>query len=168
MDSEGMPGDEVSGGEGALPGAEVVGLRAELDEVRRSLAVAHDERDAALGAAESRGAEAQAAVLAAEEARADAETRASSAYRRAVLAELQGEVIPELIAGNTVEEIDASVAGARAAFARAVDVARQQIRAEQDQALALVPPGVSTRDRVIDEGLSPLDRISRALLNSKA
>lgn len=105
--------------------------------------------------AELAGARAEAAARA--EALAAAQRAGLDYLRRALLAEHAGQVVPELVAGNTAEELEASVERARAAFQAAVAAARAQLQQQR------VPPGNAPRTRVDVERLSPLEKIAQGL-----
>ena len=79
-----------------------------------------------------------------------------TAHRRALLAEHRGAVVEALVQGDSVEELDASVALAREAHARIAE----QLRAE---AAAAVPVGNPPRAQPSFEGLSPQAKIAEAL-----
>ena len=87
------------------------------------------------------------------------ETRAQSlaAHQRALLAEHAGQIVPELVVGTTVDELDASVEAAQEAYARAVEAARHQLMS------VAVPVGAAPRTEPPVEQMSPLEKISRAL-----
>ncbi len=65
---------------------------------------------------------------------AQLQQQALAAHRRALLAEHRGRVIEELVQGATLEELEASVARAQAAWEAVAQAVRQE-------ALARVPPG---------------------------
>jgi hypothetical protein len=77
--------------------------------------------------------------------------------RRALLAENHGQVVPELIAGATAEELLASVETARSAHTRAVEAARSALQAQQ------VPVGNAPRGVEDLSGLTPLAKIAHGL-----
>lgn len=117
----------------------------EWAEQEAALAQALEERDAAMATQqelETRHRELQDTALA--------------AHRRALLAEHAGQVVPELIQGGTIEEIEASLTTAREAHGRIAD----QLRA---QAAASVPTGASPRSGPVADELSPLEKISTVL-----
>jgi len=90
--------------------------------------------------------------------RADqAEAQALAAYRRALVAEHKGQIIEELIQGDSVEALEASLETARAAYQRVADQTAQTIAATQ------VPVGAPARLEEPPESLSPLDKIMRGL-----
>ena len=95
------------------------------------------------------------------ESAALAEARAAGIgyLRRAILAENAGALVPELVTGDTPEQLEASVAHARAAWDRATEAAKQALRADR------VPAGAPARNGADPsaEGLSPLGKIARGL-----
>lgn len=99
----------------------------------------------------------QAAVAALQEEVAALRERLVAAHRRALLAEHRGEVIEELVQGDSVEALDASVARAREAYARVA----ARLRAER--ARAPVPASNTARTGPRLEGLSPQAKIAAAL-----
>jgi hypothetical protein len=90
----------------------------------------------------------------------EARAQGLRAYRRALLAENAGGVVPELVTGSTVEEIDESLEVARRAF----EAARAAALAEM--ASAPVPAGNPVRQGPSIEGLSPLEKIAYGLKTS--
>ena len=140
--------DEVSPEEAPSEDGELVALRAQL-------AVLQEEREAV----EAIAAELQAADTRVEQLRAElAGVRSAqlAAHRRAVLAEQRGQLVEELVMGDSPEAIDASVATARAAYDRVAGQLRQQ-------AAAVVPAGASPRAEPSPEQLSPFEKIAGAL-----
>lgn len=87
----------------------------------------------------------------------DAQRQGLEHLRRALLAEHQGQVIPELLVGATPAELEASVQTARAAFQRAADAARAQLLAQQ---LPASNPPRSDGDLA---SLPPTEKIARGL-----
>ena len=79
-----------------------------------------------------------------------------AAHRRALLAEHRGGLVEALVAGDTVEALDASVARARAAYA---EVAAQL----QAETAGAVPAGNPARAQPSYEALSPQAKIAAAL-----
>ena len=79
-----------------------------------------------------------------------------AAHRRALLAEHRGTVVEALVQGDSVAELDASVARAQEAHARIAD----QLRAE---AAVAMPVGNPPRAQLSLEGLSPQAKIAAAL-----
>ncbi|MBX5490803.1 MAG: hypothetical protein IRZ14_06570 [Chloroflexi bacterium] len=80
-----------------------------------------------------------------------------AAHRRALLAEHRGEVIEELVQGDSVEALDAAVTRAREAYTRVA------ARLRTEQARAAVPVGNTARTGLRLEGLSPQAKIAAAL-----
>lgn len=87
----------------------------------------------------------------------EARSRGLEAHRRALLADNAGGIVPELVAGTTVEELDRSVEVARAAFETAKQAAIREFSANQ------VPAGNPTRQSPGIEGMSPLEKIAYGL-----
>ena len=92
------------------------------------------------------------------------EGRALGYLRRALLAEHAGAIVPELVAGDTAEALEASVAVARSAF----EAARQAALAELTTATTPIPVPVTTPPRD-DAGpalarLSPFQKIAHGLV----
>ena len=87
----------------------------------------------------------------------EARTRMLASHRRALLAENSGRIVPELVMGSTVEEMDGSVEVARRAF----DAARAATLAEV--ASAPVPAGNPVRQGAVVEGMSPIEKIAYGL-----
>jgi hypothetical protein len=136
---------------------EVTGLREELTAVREALQVMEREREAGREAAAAQVAELTAEVETLRGQVGVANDRVLEAHRRTILAEHAGRVVPELITGNTVEELDASAERALAAYARVVEAARSQLVRQQ------VPMGASPRFEPEVDSLSPLQKITSAL-----
>ncbi len=84
-------------------------------------------------------------------------TRGLEAHRRALLAENAGKVVPELVAGTTFEEMDASVEVARGAFEAA------RAAALSEMASTPVPAGNPVRQGPNVEGMSPIEKIAHGL-----
>ncbi|HLI29349.1 MAG TPA: hypothetical protein VKZ60_19970 [Chloroflexota bacterium] len=99
----------------------------------------------------------QAVLAALQEEVAALRERLVAAHRRALLAEHRGEVIEELVQGDSVEALDASVARAREAYARVA------ARLRAGRALAPVPASNGARTGPRVEGLSPQAKIAAAL-----
>ncbi len=78
-------------------------------------------------------------------------------HRRALLAENTGRIVPELVAGSTVEELEGSVELARRAF----ETARAAALAEVVS--APIPAGNPIRQGPSVEGMSPLQKIAHGL-----
>jgi hypothetical protein len=79
-----------------------------------------------------------------------------AAHRRALLAEHRGTVVEPLVHGDTIEELDASVARAREAYAQVADQLRTQVAGD-------VPAGNPARAQPSYEALSPQAKIAEAL-----
>src|SRR5579884_2969161 len=135
---EAEPALEDGGGVAVEPEPdELATLRARVSELEVRLA----EREAAL-------AEQAQAVTTALERAAGLERQSLDHLRRALLAEHRGEVVAELVEGESPQALLASVERARAAWNAAVEAARRQLA--QQQALAR-------------EGLSPLAKSAHGL-----
>ena len=81
-----------------------------------------------------------------------------SVLRRALLAENAGQLVPELVIGESEETLLASVEMAKGAYARALDTARATIVRQT------VPAGApSARGAATTGGLSPLELIESGL-----
>jgi len=81
-------------------------------------------------------------------------------HRRALLAENAGRVVPELVAGSTAEEMEASLEVARAAF----EAARKATLAEI--AATRIPAGSPVRQGLNPESMSPMEKIAYGLRRS--
>ncbi len=88
----------------------------------------------------------------------EARARGLESHRRALLAENAGRVVPELVAGATAEELEASVARARTAFEAAKAAALAELAASQQVAAGNGARGVSSV-----EGMSPMEKIAYGL-----
>jgi hypothetical protein len=119
------------------------------------VATATAERDAAAAAAAQSTQELQTRLSLAEQ-------RHIESHRRALLAEHRGHVVEELVAGATVEEIEASISMATAAHARIVESVRAQVLAEHP-AIPAVPAGASPRAQPNPDELSPIQKLTMAL-----
>lgn len=155
----GNGGEGASGGAGAgsVDPAELAQLRSDLAAAQAQLEqIQREQQDVLiqLGEATSARTAAEAQIQEARAAHLDA-------YRRAVLAENAGNVVAELVAGDTPEAIDASVTTAKAAFERIAEAVRAANPAP------VVPPvgaGASqSNPSAAAEGLSPMDKISQGL-----
>lgn len=124
---------------------------------------------AALAEAEATAAEAEQAAQAEELAAAQrelaaqrAETRSALArYREAVLA-AEPELPPELVVGETLEEVEASLAAAR----RTVAQVRERIDAERASSAGLdrgFPVGAPARGGARGTGMTPAEKIAYGL-----
>ena len=153
----GRDGD-AGGGEAPATLEAALGRIAELEE---RLAALGTERDAASARVTELEGTVTGRSAAEGEATALAEARAAGLgyLRRALLAEHAGAVVPELVTGDTPEQLEASVEVARAAWDRATEAARQALRADR------VPAGAPARNGTDPsaEGLSPLGKIARGL-----
>ncbi len=129
------------------------GLERDLAQARQlaeERAAALQQRDAELEALRQSAAEhAQRA--------AETEQRLLEAHRAWLLAEHRGQVVDELVTGNTVEELTASVEAARAAHARIAERVRQQ-------ATASVSAGNAPRSPEPDlSKMSPQEKVAYGL-----
>lgn len=84
-------------------------------------------------------------------------------HRRALLAENAGQLVPELVRGDTQEELESSVAPAREAYDRILKAAQAELAEARAQVAAQVPAGASGTAPPPAENLSPLQKISQAL-----
>ncbi len=91
------------------------------------------------------------------EEQGEARAQGLAAHRRALLAENAGRVVPELVTGSTVQELEESVEVAR----RAYDAVRTAALAEMVS--APVPAGNPVRQGLSVEGLSSLEKIAYGL-----
>lgn len=129
--------------------------RQEVRELRRQLEQAREAASRQEALAESRGREIQSLQAAVEQA-VERGRAAALRYREAVLAG-EPHLPAELVGGETVEEIEESLARARQTVAQV----RQHLE-QQAQALR-VPPGATTRSVPDLEGLSPAEKIRLGL-----
>ena len=88
---------------------------------------------------------------------AEARTRWLESLRRALLAENAGRVVPELVAGGSVEELERSVEVARRAFDAAKSAALVEV------ASIRIPTGNPIRQEPDVEAMSPLEKIAHGL-----
>ena len=141
---------------------------ARIAELEGQVSVLTGERDAATGqAAELEAAHAALGGQLAETAGARdavagdlhaARTAGLSYLRRALLAENAGQLVPELVIGESEETLLASVEVAKGAYARALDTARAAMVRQT------VPAGApSARGSATTGGLSPLELIESGL-----
>ena len=80
-------------------------------------------------------------------------------HRRALLAENAGRVVPELVAGDTAEALDASLEVARAAYERVREATVAEVAAS-----AHVGAGNGVRGTALDvEAMSPMQKIAHGL-----
>lgn len=138
---------------------------ARQQEIEVSLAALREERDVALARAEGAAQEAEAArarISQLETHNGELMARHLQAHRRALLAEHAGQVVPELVAGSTADELETSVEGARAAYARIAESVTAQIQAQRPP-LPPMPAGASPRSEPNPEELSPIAKITAAL-----
>jgi hypothetical protein len=119
--------------------------QARTTELRAQLDATGSERDQALAERQERDTRLQEAI-----------GNHLAAHRRALLAENQGQVIAELVNGSTVEDLEASIAVARSAYARIA----QDLRA---QAASHVPVGAAAGQATAPEELSALAKITQGL-----
>ncbi len=84
-------------------------------------------------------------------------TRWMESHRRALLAENAGRVVPELVAGSTVEELERSVEVARQAFEAARAAALAEVASTR------IPAGNPVRQGPDVEAMSPLEKIAQGL-----
>jgi hypothetical protein len=145
--------DEATVQEGAA-GAGAAG--GEVEAVPAELAAAQAERDAALAAVQQARAESEARIAALQEAHDRASAALLESHRRALLAENRGQIVEELVVGDTTEALTAAVEVARTAYARVVEAVRAQ-------AAATVPAGASAQSVPDAESMSPLQKITGAL-----
>ncbi len=140
-------------------------LEAELEDGLAGLEGEELEELAALAEAEATAADAEQAAQAEELASArqqiDAErtqTRAAVArYREAVLA-AEPDLPPELVAGETLDEVDGSLEAAR----RAVAQIRERISVE-DEASSGFPAGAPARSGATTAGMTTAEKIATGL-----
>ncbi len=85
-----------------------------------------------------------------------AQTQVLETHRRALLAEHRGGIVEDLIQGTTVEELNASVERAKAAYQSVAQSLRQQ-------AAAQVGPGAGAASGPDLSSLSPQEKIAHAL-----
>jgi hypothetical protein len=124
---------------------------AEMESTRTALeaqlATVADARDAA-----------QLALSEANGTLTEAQTHGLAYLRRALLAEHAGQIVPELVAGESEEALLASVGVATQAYERAVEMAQATIASQT------VPAGApSARTSVASAGLTPLEMIESGL-----
>jgi len=147
---------------GAPTAADLEQIKAQLDEERKAKAAA----EAALAERDKRILELQASVSVVQQAGdtalaeltqvKDAHTKAVAKYMDAV--KLANPALPgDVIAGSTIDEIDASLAKAMA-IAGAVKASM-----EAEARKARVPAGAPTRGEISLEGLSPREKIAAGI-----
>jgi len=112
----------------------------------------------ALGEREAEVALLRTSLHEAHDAQASLQLQVVESHRRALLAEIGATVVPELVRGATVQELDASVEGARAAYTRIAEATRAELTTQ------MVPVGASPRDtHTTSETSTPFERIARGL-----
>ena len=87
----------------------------------------------------------------------EAKAQHLEAYRRALLAENGGKIVPELVVGSTVEELEQSLEVARKAFAAAKATALAELSSQH------VPVGNPIRQGPNVESMSPMEKIAYGL-----
>ena len=155
--------EETQGSLNGAPTAEdLAAIKAELEEEKKAIADAQallnqrDTRIAELEAALSAAKQDSEAVTAELTQLKDAHSKAISKYLGVVKA--ANPTIPgDVIAGGTIEEIDAAVA-------KAISIADSVKKALEAQAKeAKVPAGAPTRGEISLEGLSPREKIAAGI-----
>jgi len=146
---------EVEGtNEVSTPG-DLEAITAQLEEEKKAKAAAEAalaEKDARIAELQAEGEALRAEGVAISEARAQAVTKYLDAVRAA------NSTIPrDIIAGGTIEDIDASVEKAQS-IASAV---RQSLEAEAKE--AKVPAGAPARGEISLEGLTPREKIAAGI-----
>lgn len=136
------PGDEL------VPIGQVRALQGTNDKLRGRLA----ELEGQLG-------EQQQGRQAAEGQAAAASQAGLGHLRRALIAEAGGQLVEELVQGDSEEALRASLETAKAAYGRAEQAARERLQAER------IPAGAPTRDAAAagGEDVQPMDRIREGL-----
>ena len=147
---------------GAPTAEELAAMKAELDQEKKAIAAAQTmitEKDARIAELEAQLGEAKkgSEATTAELTRAkEAHTKAVAKYLDAV--KLANTSLPgDVLAGATIEEIDASVARAQA-IAESV---KKSIEAQARQ--TRVPAGAPPRSEISLEGLSPREKIAAGI-----
>jgi hypothetical protein len=161
------PGKSPETDNGASTSEDLEGIKAELEEEKKAKAAAEaalaekDARIAELNASLNvalQGSEAAAAELAAAK---QAKDQAVSKYLEA--ARVLNSTIPQdVISGQTIEEIDASVEKAQSI----ADAVKANLEAQAKE--ARVPAGAPTRGEISLEGLSPREKIAAGIQQSRA
>jgi vacuolar-type H+-ATPase subunit I/STV1 len=162
--TQGTPGNPGAAPEsnGASNAEDLEAIKAELDEEKQAKATA----EAALAEKDKRIAELQASLNVVQQAGEaalaeltqvkEAHTRAVSKYLEAARA-LNSTIPKDVIAGSTIEEIDASVA-------KALSIAESVKKALETQAKEVkVPAGAPTRGEIPLEVLSPREKIAAGI-----
>ncbi len=70
----------------------------------------------------------------------DLQSKDLDAYRNSLISEHDSEIIPELVSGNTKEELDQSLIIAKQAFARTAEALNKQVGQSKDNARRTLPP----------------------------
>jgi hypothetical protein len=144
---------------GASNAEDLEAIKAQLEEEKKAVADAQallNQRDTRIAELESalseaeKGSEAAAAELSQVK---EGHTKAVSKYLEAARA-LNSTIPPDVISGNTIEEIDASLAKARTIAESVKKVLEAQAKE------AKVPAGAPTRGEISLEGLSPREKIA--------
>jgi hypothetical protein len=140
---------------------------ARIAELEGQVTVLADERDAASGrvaemelartALDAQLGEVNAAREMASATLTEAQTRGLMYLRRALLAEHAGQVVPELVTGESEETLLASVEVAKQAYGRAVETARATIASQT------VPAGAPSARAAVASSLTPLELIESGL-----
>lgn len=125
-------------------------IKAQFEEEKKAKAAA----EAALAEKDARIAELEAEGVAISEARAQAVSKYLGAARA-----LNAAIPQDVIAGQTIEEIDAAVEKAKA-IANAV---KANLEAQAKE--AKVPAGAPTRGEISLEGLSPREKIAAGIMS---
>lgn len=136
---------------------ELEGQLATLTAERDTVAGHAAELEAARAALEGRLAEAVGEHDAASAELSETRGRSLTYLRRALLAELAGQLVPELVAGDDEDALLASVEVAQQAYARALESARVTLASQT------VPTGAPSARVVSTAGLSPLEMIESGL-----
>jgi len=130
-------------------------IRAQLEEEKKAKAAAEAalaEKDARIAELQAEGEALRAEGVAISEANAQAVAKYLNVVRTA------NSTIPrDIIAGQTIEEIDASVEKAQAI----ADAVRANLEAQAKE--AKVPAGAPTRGEISLEGLSPREKIAAGI-----
>jgi hypothetical protein len=137
--------------------SDLEGQVAALTGERDTVAGRATELEAAQAALDTRLAESASERDAVAADLAATQTRGLAYLRRAVLAEQAGQIVPELVAGESEEALLASVEVAKQAYTRALDAARATIAGQT------VPAGAPSARTAPAAGLSPLEMIESGL-----
>ena len=150
-DKQGDDGEDEGGGNGAMTLEQALELRdelqAELDQARAKVAEAEakDARIAELEADAARLADIELSLV-------DSIKKAADKYREAV-ARLNPAIPAEMLQGNTVEEVEASLETA----GKLVQRVKESLNGK---AASGIPGGAPAREGVDTEGLSPREKIN--------